>query len=245
MKRNTGLVSTILIICLASLSVRAVKAELEIPIVSVHPSRMVVSVGQIFEVDIAISNLDAGWRMVGVKLSFYTGGYEPELSWDHVVVGSFWAQFGYTYSYFSIIEPPHPWYPVVQTILLPDSETGNYTAFPAGNGTLYTLTFSAYRVGNATIWPNPDHPYGYLLYDVQGEEIPCTVLGASVEVREPLLGDLNLDNKIDIQDLAIGALAFGSFPGHPRWNPAADVNEDDKIDVKDLAQIASNFGKAY
>jgi hypothetical protein len=40
-------------------------------------------------------------------------------------------------------------------------------------------------------------------------------------------------------------LAFGSYPGHPRWNPIADENEDGVIDGADLILITRNFGKAY
>jgi hypothetical protein len=61
----------------------------------------------------------------------------------------------------------------------------------------------------------------------------------------PLPGDINRDSKVDIKDVAIAAMAFGSYPGDPRWNPMADENEDGKIDVKDIATIAKNFGKTY
>ncbi len=57
-----------------------------------------------------------------------------------------------------------------------------------------------------------------------------------------LLSDLNNDGKVDIKDIAIAALAVGSYPGHPRWNPLADVNKDGKVDIRDLALIAKNFG---
>jgi hypothetical protein len=58
-------------------------------------------------------------------------------------------------------------------------------------------------------------------------------------------GDINRDGKVDIKDVAIAAVAFGSYPGHPRWNPIADQNEDATIDVKDIALIAKDFGKTY
>jgi len=57
------------------------------------------------------------------------------------------------------------------------------------------------------------------------------------------LGDLNGDGKIDIKDIGIVALAFGSFPDHPRWNPEADIDGDGRISMKDIVMIASNFGK--
>jgi hypothetical protein len=55
--------------------------------------------------------------------------------------------------------------------------------------------------------------------------------------------DLNGDGKVDIKDISIVALAFGSYPSHPRWNPIADVYQDSKIDIRDIALIAKNFGK--
>jgi hypothetical protein len=57
-----------------------------------------------------------------------------------------------------------------------------------------------------------------------------------------LLGDVNHDGKVDIQDLARVSRAFGSYPGHQEWNPYTDINEDGKIDIQDLARTSANFG---
>jgi hypothetical protein len=51
------------------------------------------------------------------------------------------------------------------------------------------------------------------------------------------------DGKVDIMDLALVSSCFGSFPGHPKWNPAADVNIDGKVDVTDVAMVSADFGK--
>jgi parallel beta-helix repeat protein len=64
-------------------------------------------------------------------------------------------------------------------------------------------------------------------------------------VKVKMLGDVNGDNKINIQDIATAALAYGSFPDHPRWKPQADINQDGKVDIRDLTIIAINFGKTY
>jgi hypothetical protein len=61
-------------------------------------------------------------------------------------------------------------------------------------------------------------------------------------VKVIMLGDINGDFKIDILDISIAALAFGSFPDHSRWNELADINQDGKVDIRDLALIAINFG---
>jgi len=58
-------------------------------------------------------------------------------------------------------------------------------------------------------------------------------------------GNININGRVDIRDIAYAAQAFGSYPEHPRWNPIADENEDNKIDIRDLVLIAKNFGKAY
>jgi parallel beta-helix repeat protein len=59
----------------------------------------------------------------------------------------------------------------------------------------------------------------------------------------PLAGDLNLDGTVDISDAILAALAFGSYPGHPRWNGQADLNQDSVVDIFDIIILASNFGK--
>jgi len=57
--------------------------------------------------------------------------------------------------------------------------------------------------------------------------------------------DLNSDGLIDIVDIVIVALAFGSRPGDPNWNPYADLNEDGLVDIVDLVMIALHFGETY
>jgi len=68
--------------------------------------------------------------------------------------------------------------------------------------------------------------------------------------RNPIVGDLTKDMKVDIKDIAIVAKAYGSEPGDPNWNLNADITgptgePDGKVDIRDLALIAINFGKEY
>lgn len=58
-----------------------------------------------------------------------------------------------------------------------------------------------------------------------------------------LLGDVNGDGIVDIYDVVTVATAFGSYPGHPRWNPDADLVPDGIIDIFDIVTLARNFGK--
>jgi hypothetical protein len=58
-----------------------------------------------------------------------------------------------------------------------------------------------------------------------------------------LVGDINGDGKVDGKDIILVAKAFGSYPGHPRWNSAADLNGDGIVDALDVVIVAKNFGK--
>ena len=60
-----------------------------------------------------------------------------------------------------------------------------------------------------------------------------------------MLGDVNVNGKVDIRDISIATLAFGETPERPRWNPQADINGDNYIDIRDIVLIAKNFGKTH
>lgn len=55
--------------------------------------------------------------------------------------------------------------------------------------------------------------------------------------------DINGDGVTDIFDIAIVARAYGSYPGHPRWNLAADLDDNGTVDIFDLARVAKDYGK--
>ncbi len=43
-----------------------------------------------------------------------------------------------------------------------------------------------------------------------------------------LSGDVNGDRKVDLKDVFAVALAYGSFPGHPMWDPNLDIDGETK-----------------
>lgn len=65
------------------------------------------------------------------------------------------------------------------------------------------------------------------------------------------LCDINHDLKIDTKDISTAAIAYGTNPSHPKWNPYTDITgleyvvPDGKVDIRDVALIAVNFGKIY
>ncbi len=63
------------------------------------------------------------------------------------------------------------------------------------------------------------------------------------EYPSSLPGDLNSDGLVDIDDIMVAALSFGSYPEHPRWNPIADLTKDGIVDIDDVMLVAIHFGE--
>ena len=55
--------------------------------------------------------------------------------------------------------------------------------------------------------------------------------------------DLNKDGTVNIQDLAIVAVAYGSEPGDEKWNQIADIDNNGIINIVDITLIAKDYGK--
>jgi len=66
-------------------------------------------------------------------------------------------------------------------------------------------------------------------------------INGEVEIR--MLGDLNGDGKVRVDDVLYAVEAFGSDLDHPRWNPMADLNGDGRVRVDDIVTIALHFGE--
>jgi hypothetical protein len=55
--------------------------------------------------------------------------------------------------------------------------------------------------------------------------------------------DINRDGKVTIIDVVNVALAYGSTPGDPRWNPRADIDQNNIVNILDIAKVAVDMGK--
>jgi hypothetical protein len=60
-----------------------------------------------------------------------------------------------------------------------------------------------------------------------------------------LLGDINGDGVVELMDFSIMTDAYGSYPGHPRWNPECDLNQDGRVELMDFMLISNNYLKRY
>ncbi|MGD8565969.1 MAG: ABC transporter substrate-binding protein [Candidatus Bathyarchaeota archaeon] len=85
------------------------------------------------------------------------------------------------------------------------------------------------------------------VYNEEDDSLVHTYLHEYVAtIREDVntyTGEL-LDFKVDMRDIGRAARAFGSYPGHLRWDPPTDVNDDYKTDMRDIGAIARRFGWA-
>ncbi len=127
---------------------------------------------------------------------------------------------------------------------------------PAGGTWVHTtpiLNFPHFAKANVTVsWNFTDPTTGTWVTQ------NCT-LDPWVTIKEDIVGstlydDMGLstypykstlpspDFKVNIRDVATAAIAFGSYPGNPKWSKVADINDDYKINIRDVAAIAFQFG---
>jgi hypothetical protein len=60
--------------------------------------------------------------------------------------------------------------------------------------------------------------------------------------KTSLAGDVNEDNKVNVMDLTIVSMAYGTFQGEPEYLVGADINRDGIVDMRDLRIVAYYLG---
>jgi hypothetical protein len=63
-----------------------------------------------------------------------------------------------------------------------------------------------------------------------------------IYMRTSLLGDVNEDGIVNVIDITIVSVAYGSFENDPDYNPQADLNADGIVDMWDLTAVGRNLG---
>jgi hypothetical protein len=115
-----------------------------------------------------------------------------------------------------------------------------------GTGTIAIVTF---KVTAASIWPDPDLQCTLDLNNTKlkthgGTEILHYEVDGSYSYT-PLIGDLTSDGTVDLDDIYIISLAYGSKLGDPNWESCkiADLNRDNVVNVLDLRTAARHYGE--
>jgi len=100
---------------------------------------------------------------------------------------------------------------------------------------VFKWTTSSIAKGNYSLW-------AYVL-PVPGETDTADNNFTDGWIKITIVGDVNGDGKVNLIDVFAVALAYGSYPGHPTWNPNYDINNDGKINLIDYFTAALNYGK--
>jgi hypothetical protein len=87
--------------------------------------------------------------------------------------------------------------------------------------------------------------YGNVTLTITGWLNDGTIFEGSDVIKVRMPDDVNGDGEVGMSDIFQVIKAFGSYPGHPRWNPDADINNDGRVDMRDICLVIKNFGKTY
>ncbi|MEM3731329.1 MAG: cohesin domain-containing protein [Candidatus Bathyarchaeia archaeon] len=209
---------------------------------TIEPSLVTASVvGDEVNIAVMIKDVEADLKIIGVELKVSFNPAVLSIAAEDVVEGDFFKQFGGTFSV-SAVEGGY----VLTSVLLLPTETGAYPptakGFPSGSGTLATMKFKAISLPE-TVTEFPIEIAGVIIIDENLNIVPPRKLERAILLAPTRPEDLNKDGKVNIQDMAIFALAFGSYPGHARWNPKADIDGNGKVNILDGVMIAKAFGK--
>lgn len=131
------------------------------------------------------------------------------------------------------------------------TETFNITCY-ANATIIQTQTATDLASGGTTViafaWNTTGIAYGTYTVSAVADTIPEETdttdnYYTDGTVLVTIAGDVNGDQIVNVIDLTIVSLAYGSFKGEPNYNPVADINEDGIVDMRDLVIVARNLGK--
>jgi parallel beta-helix repeat protein len=133
------------------------------------------------------------------------------------------------------------------------TETFNVTTY-ANETIIATLTDITLSSGNSTTitftWNTTGFAKGNYTISAVADIVPDETDTADNTLTDgwvlvTIIGDVNGDCKIDGKDIALIIKVYGSYPGHPKWDPNMDVNCDGKVDGRDIALAIKNYGKYW
>jgi len=98
----------------------------------------------------------------------------------------------------------------------------------------YTFSTSKLKKGTYKVWayvPMPD------------DARPNDNIRVGTTFLVTIVGDINADGIVDIEDIYKIALAYGTTPGQAGYDPNLDINADGIIDIEDIYIAALHYGE--
>ena len=129
------------------------------------------------------------------------------------------------------------------------TETFNITAYTNTTAIATNITLTS---GNSTtvtfVWNTTGVAKGNHTIRAEATQLPDeTDLGDNTLedgwIVVTLVGDINADWKVDIEDVFSIALCYGTSVGQPGYDPNLDVNGDEKTDIEDIFTAAIHYGE--
>ena len=90
--------------------------------------------------------------------------------------------------------------------------------------------------------PPGGHPCPYHVKVTVTSNLSGLVTEQVIQIYVKLAGDADGSGRVDIRDKRLVRDAFGSYPGHPNWDPRADVDCSDRVDIRDKRIVRDQFG---
>jgi hypothetical protein len=130
------------------------------------------------------------------------------------------------------------------------TETFNVTAY--ANSTSIASQNVTLASGNSTvvafIWNTTGFTKSNYTMSAVADTVPGEINTTNNNMTDgmvlvTLVGDVNGDRKVRVDDILAVATAFGSNWGEPKYSPNLDINDDRKIRVDDVLAAATHFGE--
>lgn len=147
-----------------------------------------------------------------------------------------------------------PTLPPQRPSLILDPPVGTWGTAVAAAGNGYTpgdtvsIVFDHMNISSVYVEPDGSFETVFMVPELQENYYVVDAMDESAQVGVNVFTltfetDLNKDEKVNIQDITIVAIAYKSKPGDPNWNSIADIDNNEVIDILDITKVAIDYGK--
>ncbi len=103
-------------------------------------------------------------------------------------------------------------------------------------------------IAEMAVWNTSTLPPSLTPYQIKAEAEPVPYetnttnnIFIDGKFKLKIVGDINGDGAVNLEDLVLWDSAYNSKPSDPNWNPQADINGDDAVDKEDGELIIQNY----